>query len=275
MALWLASSSAPAIAQSLVAPVIEAYISPPTLFAREGVFEATPGPLPTYTRYKGTAEGFIVRATLNGVVQTPMYTYECPGPILDRVGPDHPCTPLVWRRKGHPDIPLETELWSTDTFGLVTNLPLRTAGGFTWARVLTKGNKRGPWVKVPSDHAYSWESLARKPSDELKVICTKPDRNTCQAAHSGWRKDLSLAHQAILKTIQSHRYLSLMNVYNIESIHHDGRYRYYRLELEAQLGDLLQREAPEILPLQRSLPQTIFIPTRNSDGTHSGSPGGC
>lgn len=232
--LLLAAALTAAAARPLAKP-IEAYVSPPELFAIEGNYEGrTPRPLDVYDSQRAKVVGRIEARQ------------GCEGDFCTWVFELRLATGKASR--------LEVEEWSYETLGLVTYAdPVQAAGGQVWSRLDTPLGAF--WVRTPKVQVHRFEELVSVVEDPA-VWCTQPGR--CAKTPSAVAAELKrLAPQLSCYA----------SPYQVEGTVTVAGKRYYRMVLPQPLPDDVRTS----LPAQAFVP----VRDAHGEHTGTFSPRGC
>jgi hypothetical protein len=218
-------------------PVLEAYVSPPSIFPRDGKFP--PGGAKAYKPFPAYAS---VDGALIGHVDT---NYVKCGAECENVTANLVTT--AGKR-----LPLAINLWDYATQGLQTYEAPTIVGNVAWSRI---PHPKGEfWIKTPLAEIHPFEKLAMF-ADGFDTVCTKP--GNCQPVTPAMRK-----HIKELPFNGCFEY-----PYEVQKVVTFEGKRYYEVKLqEIELGKI-----------KLQIPLKGFVPTRNKNGTHTGihEPQGC
>lgn len=216
---------------------LEAYVSPASIFPRDGAF--APGaakaykPLPAYASVDGALVGHVDTNYL-----------KC-GADCENVT----ATLVAIGGKRHR---LDINLWDYGTQGLQTYQAPTMVGNVAWSKIPYATGEF--WIKTTLAEIHPFEKLAMF-ADGFDTVCTKP--GNCQPVTPAMRKHIeTLPFQGCFSY-----------PYEVQKIvSYEGK-RYYQVKLQ----DI------ELGKLKLQIPRTGFVPTRNKNGTHTGihEPQGC
>lgn len=222
------------------AQTIESYVAPQALFPSESNYQGrVPAPLDAFDAPNGQKIGSIQIARPQCLVSS------------DKNKNDEACVfplPVVYQATGKPKVSIvQMAEWSYETMGMLSYKPSIQQGGDAWSQVQHANGS--VWVKTKKEEVHAYEDVAYL-VDNIKTFCTEPG-SQCTPVDSTVAKEMSRVTLAIGTCYDSPYTV-------VDRVMERGK-RYYKLSIENLDPDE-----------KTSLPSPIYVPTRNTDGSHTG-----
>ena len=226
--------------QVFAAGPIESYVAPPEQFPPESNYKARiPAPLAAYNAPRGTLVGHFVLKNAKCLITSkpPNKAQDCMFPL-----------PFVYKALGS-SIAQTVELaeWGYETMGMISYAPSVKDGAYVWSQVQHAAGT--VWLKTTSSAVHPYEEVAYLVKN-IAVLCLAPGEQ-CTPVDAAINAEIKRV-TAVVKTCFDDPYTI------VDRVHKDGK-RYYKLSIQ----NLSKTEAT-------MLPRIVYMPTRNTDGSHTG-----
>ncbi|QRM34834.1 hypothetical protein [Microvirga sp. VF16] len=215
------------------------FVSPPTLFPIEGfAFKTAYRPLPVYDRPGGSSVGELTMTNANcaGVEDSPA----C-----------HQVGPWVLQFTNGTQYSVEVGEYGYSAYGLVSYSQSTLGPNGLWSEI---SSEMGPlWVLTPAEAVIPYESLVHV-VDNFDRWCDQP--GSCTPVQQDMRAEVRRVAEGQYKLLSCY-----LHAYEVTGMTTADRATYYRVNLaEVEPGSGVPH-----------LPRSGFVPTRNLNGSHTGT----